>query len=366
MTLFADRSAGDPATPWAESAAWAFRFLFFLVGVVAVGWMFSGVHRIAADSQAVVFRFGKLVRTQGPGLLLAWPAPIERVVVLPSSARQIEFHLPRLDNGGPDDASDAQGDNPGYTTASYEATYGAYLSGDPRQDTAFLLTGDSSIVHLQATLFYQISDPVAYVVASEHVAPALQRLFIASAVATIAGRDLDTVLVARPEAAARPAEAAMREQLRHDLMDAVNRRLDDLARQHAGLGVQVSRVDVTASIPSGAKAAFDHVLTVTQEVQKDIAQARTQAELKRQATNQERDRIVAEASARADELVNSAKANTASIEALGAQPRDAAHGMLMQRLYNDRAGALFRKIGHVETVDPDGSVHAILPGGTPP
>jgi regulator of protease activity HflC (stomatin/prohibitin superfamily) len=360
MTLPADRPAGDPAGPWAESAAWAFRFLFFLVGVVAVGWACSGVHRIPADSQAVVFRFGKLVRTQGPGLLLAWPAPVERVVVLPASARQIEFRLPRLDGG---EALDAGQDD---SMAEEDATYGAYLGGDPRQNTAFLLTGDASVVHLQATLFYQISDPVAYVVADEHVAPALQRLFIASAVATIAGRDLDTVLVARPEAAARPAEAAMREQLRHDLMDAVNRRLDDLARQHAGLGVQVSRVDVTASIPSGAKAAFDHVLTVTQEAQKDIAQARTGAELKRQSTRQQSDRILAEASARADELVSTTRTYTASIEALGGQSRDGAHGMLMQRLYNDRAGALFRKIGHVETVDPGGRVHAILPGDTPP
>jgi regulator of protease activity HflC (stomatin/prohibitin superfamily) len=362
MTTPADRPAADPAGPWAESAAWAFRFLFFLVGAVAVGWACSGVHRIPADSQAVVFRFGRLVRTQGPGLLLAWPAPVERVVVLPAAARQIEFRLPRLDGGGGLQDSD----DPDGSTASDEATYGAYLSGDPRQNTAFLLTGDSSVVHLQATLFYQISDPVAYAVADEHVAPALQRLFIAGAVATIAGRDLDTVLVARPEAAARPAEAAMREQLRHDLMDAVNRRLDDLARQHAGLGVQVSRVDVTASIPSGAKAAFDHVLTVTQEAQKDIAQARTQAELKRQATSQQRDRIMAEATARADERVSGARTHTASIEALGAQSRDGAHGMLMQRLYNDRAGALFRKIGQVETVDPDGNVHAILPGDTPP
>lgn len=353
MTANAGRPQGDLHGPWVESAEWAFRFLFFVVGAVALGWMLSGVHRIPADGQAIVFRFGKPVRTQGPGLLVAWPSPIERVVVLPSGARQIEFHLPRLKN--------SQGED-----ADMLAYYGAELDSDPRGNTAFLLTGDASIVYLQATLFYQITDPIAYTVAGEHVAPALQRLFLASAVATIAGRDLDTVLVARPEAAAQPAEAAMRERLRNDLMEAVNRRLTDLAQRHAGLGLQVSRVDITASIPSGAKAAFDRVLTVTQQAQQAIAQARTQAELKTQTANEERDRIMTQAAARADEIVSDAKARTASIIALGASSGDPSHAMLMQRLYNDRIGTLLRKVGHVETVDPEGSAHTILPGNTSP
>lgn len=340
--------------PWAESAEWAFRFLFFLVGVVALGWIGSGVHRIPADSQAVVFRFGNPVRTQGPGLLLAWPSPIERIVMLASLARQIEFHLPRL------------GDNTSIDGNPYAiALYGAPANNDPRWNTAFFLTGDSSVVHLQATLFYQIADPIAYVVSGEHVAPGLERLFIASAVDTLAGRDLDSVLVARPEAAAQPAEAAQRERLRNDLARATNRRLDALALRHAGLGIQVSRVDITASIPRGAKAAFDHVLAVTQDVQKNIAMARTQAELKEQATNQQRDRILSEATAHANEIVTNAKAQTASIAALGAQSRDASHDMLIRRLYNDRIGTLFKRVGYVETVDPSGSVHAILPGETP-
>ena len=50
-------------------------------------------------------------------------------------------------------------------------------------ETGFLLTGDSSIVYLQASLFYQVSDPAAYVLAADHVGPALERLFVAAAVA---------------------------------------------------------------------------------------------------------------------------------------------------------------------------------------
>jgi regulator of protease activity HflC (stomatin/prohibitin superfamily) len=342
-------------SPWVQSTEWAFRFLFFLVGAIALGWLFSGIHRITPDNQAVVLRFGRIVREHGAGLLLAWPAPVERVVVLPAAARQIEFSPPRIDS----DASHT-------LSESDAALYGFDIGADPRQNTAFLLTGDGSVVHLRATLFYQITDPAAYVIAGEHVAPALERLVIASAVTTAAGRDLDTLLVARPEAAARPAEAALREQLRLDLVNAINRRLSDLARQHDELGLRVSRVDVSASIPSGAKKAFDHVLTVTQEVQKNIAVAHTDAELKMQQTNQLSAQIKTDASARAEEQVGTAQEQTASIGALGDATGGTTHAMLMNRLYYQRVGALFQKLGRIQTVDRHGSAHMILPGDTQP
>ena len=73
---------------------------------------------------------------------------------------------------------------------------------DPRHNCGFLLTGDSNIVHLEAQLFYQIIDPAAYMIA--------QRSCGAGAAAAVhrqrdlgrsRRRDLDSILVARPEVA---------------------------------------------------------------------------------------------------------------------------------------------------------------------
>ena len=55
-------------------------------------------------------------------------------------------------------------------------------------------------------------------------------------------------------------------------MNAINHRLDDLAEQGVGLGIKVSRVDLVASIPSGAKSAFDYVLIASQQADRDIAE----------------------------------------------------------------------------------------------
>ena len=337
--------------PWGQSVETAFRFLFFAVCAIAVGWSVSNFRQVPADEQAVVLRFGTVARVEGAGLLLAWPRPIEQVILLPSPARQIAFHITRFD-GDQAQSGDA-------TQASFD------LSTDPRQNSGFLLTGDSNVVHLQATLFYQITDPVAYMIADAHVKPAVERLFIASAVSICAGRDLDSILVARPEVAARAQEASRRERLRADLVNAVNHRLDELAAQDAGLGIRVSRVDLAAAIPAGAKSAFDDVLTATQNAETDVAVSRTRAQISSQQANRQKDRILTDATARAEETVTDATARTAPIAALAQQSKDTSRAMLLSRLYYDRVGTLLKKAGSVETVDKNGGVRLILPGDAP-
>ena len=297
MTVSDIREGVEPEGAWAQSTKSAFRFLFLAVCFAAIVWSLSGFRQVPPESRAIVYRFGRIVRQQNAGLLLAWPRPIERVVILPSADRQIEFHV-----GGFEPAS-----NPNH-----------FVDRDARENSAFLLTGDASVVHLQATLLYQIVDPATYILTAEHLGPALQRLFVASAVSVCAARDLDTILVARPELATGSSAAARagREQLRVDLMNAINHRLDELNGVGAGLGIMVSRVDLTASIPSGAKDAFDRVLVASQEAERDIADARTQAAAMALSANQDHDRILTDADAKAAERTTDANTRTAAIDAL--------------------------------------------------
>jgi regulator of protease activity HflC (stomatin/prohibitin superfamily) len=366
----ADRSEVDGA--WAQSARIAFRFLFIAVAVIAAGWGVSNIRQVPPESRAVVLRFGSVVRQQGAGLLIAWPRPIEEVVTLPSGDQQIEFEISRFDSAGRIYHTSVGGKAvttvPLGQAASAAAVKGAFeeytVSRDPRMNAGFLLTGDFSVVHLQATLFYQINDPVRYLIAAEHVAPALQRLFIASAVSVCAARDLDSILVARPEASSNPGDALRptREQLRTDLVNAVNRRLQELADQGVGFGIKVSRVDLVPAIPSGAKAAFDSVLVATQTAEANIADARTAAEVTAQQANSESDRIVAEATAQAQEQVTEATTRTAAIAALEQQSPGLSKQMLVRRLYYDRVGTLLKRAGEVDTIDRDGGSHVIVPG----
>jgi regulator of protease activity HflC (stomatin/prohibitin superfamily) len=148
-------------------------------------------------------------------------------------------------------------------------------------------------------------------------------------------------------------------------MNAINHRLDDLSGVGAGLGITVSRVDLAASIPNGAKDAFDRVLVASQEAERDIAEARTEAAATAQSANQEHDRILTDAEAKAAERTTQAKARTAAIGALARGSPGFSGVTLAKRIYIDRIGAILAKAARVDTVDQGGGIHLILPGPVP-
>jgi regulator of protease activity HflC (stomatin/prohibitin superfamily) len=333
---------------WAQAAQLAFRFLFLVVFVLAVGWAISNCRQVPPDSRAIVLRFGTVVRQARAGLLLALPQPFERVILLPSADRQIQFRIDAF-----------QG-----SSGTSSQPLAVSISTNARDNAGILLTGDMSLVHLSATLFYQITDANAYVLSSEHVAPALARLFTASAVSVAARRDLDTILVARPERnSASDAFRLGRESLRSDLMNEVNRRLSDLAGQGASLGISISRVDLLPSIPAEAKAAFDSVLYAMQNAETAIAQARTQAELLTQRSNQGRDRILTDAQALAQERITQAKTRTDAISALSANREGLSGEMLERQLYQEQIGKILGQAGRVYSADAEGGARVIVPAG---
>ncbi len=336
-----------PEGAWAQSVRLGFRFLFAAIVVMALGWSVSGIRRIPPDSRAVVLRLGQVVREQGPGLLLAWPRPIEQVALLPSADSQFSMRITRLDAGAV------------LTGRRLEFQ----LSSDPRRNTGFLLTGDGGVAHLQATVLYRISDPAAYLIERDHVPAALDRLIVASAVEVAASRSIDAILVASTAEGAGALPSP--EQLRLDLVAAVNRRLAALAAEGAGLGVTVTRVDLAASLPEAARYAFDHILAVTQLAEQTVAQARNYAEKTKQSAVQERQRILTAATAAADEQRAQAMTVTAPIMALVPQAATPAGKAVISRIYYDRIGALLRRAQQVTSFDPSSGAELVLPGANP-
>jgi regulator of protease activity HflC (stomatin/prohibitin superfamily) len=332
----------DGEGAWAQSLALTFRFLFLFVYVLGFVWAVSNFRVVATDSRAVVLRFGSINRESGPGLLLAFPEPIEKVLQLPSADRQNEFPIQTLN-------------------ASMDM-----VSVTPRLNAGLFLTGDMNAVQLKATMFYQINDATAYVLSAKHVDPALERLFFASAISVCGGRDLDTILVARPELeTAGGASRAGRERLRADLMSEINRRLTDLSNQGASLGISVNRVDLLPSIPGQAAVAFSSVLVAIQDAETRVAEARTNAEKIAQHANQEKDRILTEAQAQAAERLTTAQSRTSAIVALtkGAGAQGLTRRALASQIYTDRIGPLLGKAAQVQTTSGD-DAHVILSGAS--
>jgi regulator of protease activity HflC (stomatin/prohibitin superfamily) len=340
-----------------EAVRLGFRAGFAAVLLLAVGWAVGDLRQVPPDSQAVVLRFGQIERVRGSGLVLAWPAPIEQIVLVPAYDRQIPLKAAVPANSGPSAETD------------YEIHQPDDVVTIPHQKDAwngqYFLTGDGSVVQYDATLYYRVTDPRAFMLSRPHVDPALQRLYRASAAMIASGHDLDDFLVARPEDAAHPVGAdvaARRQALRGEMVAAINARLATLRRQGADLGVEISRIDIVALLPPLAKAAFDDVLTASQIADQTAAAARTDAARIIQQAQRADDRSRSEAIAAADEEVRLASAQTADVGLLHAEITSANRDSLLGQYYRDRIGAILQKIGHVTTVDVRGGQPIIVQG----
>ncbi|MFK3797549.1 protease modulator HflK [Pseudomonas sp. NPDC088444] len=337
-------------SPWLQASRLAFLGLYVATLLAALGWAVSNVRQIDPQNRAVVFRFGELDRVQNAGLLLAWPQPFEQVVLLPSADRVIERHVETLLR------------SPTALAADKVTSFATPMS-DALAGSGFLLTGDAGVVQLDVTAYYKVTDPREFVLQGEHVLPALDRLVNRSAVSLTAARDLDTILVARPELVGSDSQAAeRRERLRGDLVQGINKRLEELTATGVGLGVEVVRVDVQSSLPPAAVNAFNAVLTASQQADQAVANARTDAEKQNQTANQQADRLLQVAHAQASERLAKAQTDTAAVTGLAQSIQNKSDPGLLLRLYRERVPGILKQAGSVTTVDPHDDSRLIIQG----
>jgi len=193
-------------SPWQQAGRLAFLALYAVTLLAALGWALSNVRQVGPENRVVVLRLGALHRIQNAGLLLAWPRPFEQVVILPSLDRVIEHHVATLLRS----PQALQADN-------YVSKFNPV--SDALAGSGYLLTGDAGVVQLDVRVFYRVVEPYDYVLQRAHITPALERLATRSTVTVCAARDLDTILVARPELVGASSQAAeRRERLRGDLV----------------------------------------------------------------------------------------------------------------------------------------------------
>ncbi len=360
MSAALPRRGADIPGPLAQSVRIGFLALYLAVGLGAAAWGLSNVRQVPPDSRAVVLRFGRVNRVQESGLLLAWPSPVETVRLLPARDRQVALKV----------AAEPSGIVSEETDVHFEPNDDIiHIRPDKDADNAaYLLTGDGNVVQLDGTLYYEIVDPAAYYLAESHVEPALHRLYLASAVASAATRPLDDFLVATPDqdAVAGAQDAAdlnqRRAALRGQLADAINRRIAELRTRGVDLGVTVSRIDLVAVLPPVAKTAFDAVLTASQVADQTAAAARTDAARISQQAQRDRDRVLAEASAAADERIRGATADTAGVAALEARITPQTRDGLLAEEYRQRIAGIMRQAGQVTAIDMRSGQRLLLPG----
>jgi regulator of protease activity HflC (stomatin/prohibitin superfamily) len=354
--------------PWLQAGRLGFNVLYVVTLLTALVWAVSNIREVGPENQAVIFRMGAIQRVQHAGLVVAWPRPFEQVVLIPSADRILQRRVQALLGTVSSSASVKEDDN---TFASnmeeqdeeqdYERRATNY--NDALAGSGYLLTGDGGVVQLNVTISYKVTDPYDYVLEAEHVLPALDRLATRNAIVLCSERDLDSILVARPELINADDDAAQRrERLRAELVESINRSLAALKSGGAGLGIEIERVDIQSTLPVDAVYAFTSVLTATQQAEQDIAAAQNDAAKVMQAATQGSNQTIQTANASADERLAKAKADTATIASVAEANVGNKDPSLSLRLYRERISSILSQAGSVMTIDPTADSRLILQG----
>ena len=187
-----------------------------LIGLLAL-WLLTGIYIVAADQQAVVTRFGRVVEPRAmPGIHLSLPWPIDRVTKL--KVRQLQ----RAIIGG----------------ESTDAVLGRI---DPISSQ--FLTGDQNILHIRAAVQYFVAVPAGYLFTSMDVTRTIAAAVESELARRVARRPVDAVLTTE--------KAAIQEEVRAGAQKLLN---------DYRLGVQLSTVNIeSATPPPEAADAFRDV-----------------------------------------------------------------------------------------------------------
>jgi membrane protease subunit HflK len=246
-----ERPLDSGAQALSEALRSSFAVVKFVMVVLVLVFLGSGIFQVKQGTTAILLRFGKPVGTGEaallkPGLHFSLPYPIDdHVAVSISGIQKVRS------TAGWYAITDAQ------RAAGIEPPAGGTLN--PAAD-GYALTGDQNIVHTEATLSYRISDPVVYVFNFTDAARAVQQTLDDALLSTAAQFKVDDILRGN----------------RLGFKEAVQKRMTELARER-DLGIEVGDCTVLSIPPRQLNAAFNEVLKA--ELNRNIAlnDARTYA-----------------------------------------------------------------------------------------
>lgn len=250
------------------------RRLRYLLPLLLVAYLLTGLAQVGYDERAVVRRFGRVIARPGPGLWVGLPWGIDRVDrVQVRTVRQLSVGY------SAEEANDAPGTPAGQ-----------------------LLTGDQNLVNLKLVVEYAVDDregELEQFVANEGQIPRVLTYETETLAAEWIGtRTVDEVLSGRATIARRVLD-----------------RLQERIAPHR-LGVMVQRVSVAElSAPAEVQDAFQQV----NQAQTNIRTRRNQAEQEAQRLRNEAEsakvRLLGEAAAYKDERAKAATADATTFTA---------------------------------------------------
>ncbi|MCR4318674.1 MAG: protease modulator HflK [Planctomycetes bacterium] len=184
------------------------RLSIVFAAILFVVFVFSGVTFVAPGEVALVYRFGKFVSENPPGLLLTMPTPFDEVVRVDTS----KVHSVPLD-----DLWMSPEERPLGLSADDKLFLSEVEEFRSRETLAvtegYSLTKDLSVVHLKAVASYEITDARAFVTNFVGAENLLRKIGVSALAMAISGLSVDEVLFSERSSVALIARASAQKRL---------------------------------------------------------------------------------------------------------------------------------------------------------
>jgi membrane protease subunit HflK len=221
----------------AEALRSSFAIVKFVMAALVIVFLASGLFQVGPQEQAVILRFGKFVGAGqqallGPGLHWSFPYPIDEVVKIPIKEVQNVTSTIGWYYMTPQE------------TVAYKATGKVSLAGNtlsPAVD-GYVITADRNIIHVSATLYYQVDDPIHYAFDFVSASNLVQNALNNAVLYTAAHFGVDDILY---------SDVA-------GFQDAVEQRAAQLADREQ-LGITITQCTVDKAPPRQTQDVFDQV-----------------------------------------------------------------------------------------------------------
>ncbi|MAT51859.1 MAG: FtsH protease activity modulator HflK [Porticoccaceae bacterium] len=284
--------------------------------LLIAGWgILSSFYTVQPEQQAVVKRFGEVVKITDPGLHFKLPFGIDQVQRV-ASARVLKQEF-------------------GFRTAGEQDNRTRYSEADFSSES-LMLTGDLNVIDVEWVVQYRIQDPIKYLYEMREPERTLRDIS-ESVMRRIVGNRLgsEVLTVGRVEI----AETA-REEVQ-DIMDIYD------------AGIHIITVELQDVVPPKAvRPAFNEVNEARQERERMINEATKRANQQIPRAEGEALRLIAEAEGYATERVNRSYGETARFRAM-LQEYKAVPEVTRARLYLETMAEILPEIGQVIMVQED-------------
>ena len=208
----------------------------YLFGALVVLFLFTGFYQVAADEVAMIQRFGKYVRTAGPGPHLRVPFGIERLTRVPDK-RQLKMEF-------------------GFETVR-AGVQSEFRTSEESKKESLMLTGDLNVAIVEWIVQYRIKDPYKYLFHLRNVSETFRDMTESTMREVVGDHSVDEVLTVGREAIAL--------QTKEELQKLCDR---------YGNGIEVQQLVLQdVNPPDEVKPAFNEVNQAIQEKERAINEA---------------------------------------------------------------------------------------------